>query len=199
MVIIGTGGLAKDIVGSLARDYRRERFYFYNDRTDFTDELFVNRYPVIRSEEELKLHFKENGNLFVSAIANTLLRYKMNEKIKRIGGSLTSLVALKENVSEFGTIGKGVIIQPDVVVSSCVSIEEGSFLNCGTIIGHDVKIGRYCSFGPGVRILGGVEIGEFSYIGTNAVILPGVKIGKKVRIGIGKIIEHDVPDNSKIM
>jgi acetyltransferase-like isoleucine patch superfamily enzyme len=29
--------------------------------------------------------------------------------------------------------------------------------------------------------------------------MPGVKIGSKVRIGIGKIIDKDVPDNSKII
>ena len=30
-------------------------------------------------------------------------------------------------------------------------------------------------------------------------LVPGVKIGKKVRIGIGKIIDTDIPDNSKII
>lgn len=199
MLIVGTGGLAKDIVGSLARDFRLNEFYFYNDKEDFQDELFVGRYKIIRSQEAAKEHFILYENRFVSAIANTLMRYRMNEKFKQAGGALTSLIAMKEHVSEFTNIEKGTIIQPDVVVSSCVSIGEGTFINCGTIIGHDVTIERYCSFGPGVRVLGNVSIGEFTYIGCNAVIMPGVKIGKKVRIGVGKIIDKDVPDNSKIM
>ncbi len=199
MVIIGTGGLAKDIVGSLARDNRHGDFYFYNDRTDNQDELFVNRYPIIRSEEALKVHFNQKNNLFAVAIANPINRFRMTKKVIEWGGKLTTIMALKENVSEFTTIMQGCIIQPDVVVSSCVTIGEGSFLNCGVIIGHDVTIGDYCSFGPGARVLGNASIGAYSYIGCNAVILPGVKIGKKVRIGIGKIIDFDIPDGTKIV
>lgn len=199
MVIIGTGGLAKDIVGSLARDYRHKEFYFFNDRNDNVDELFVNRYPIIRSLDELKNHFKKNENIFVAAIANPINRFRMTNKVIDCGGVLSTLMALKENVSEFSKIESGCIIQPDVVVSSCVTIGEGSFLNCGVIIGHDVSIGKYCSFGPGARVLGNVSIGSFSYIGCNSIILPNVKIGKKVRIGIGKIINYDVPDETKII
>lgn len=198
MVIIGTGGLAKDIVGSLARDHRHKEFYFYNDRSDYKENLFVNRYPVLRSLDELKNHFDTQGNIFISAIANPIQRMRMNDRIREIGGKLTTIMALRENVSEFTTIGAGTIIQPDIVISSEVIVGEGTFFNCGTIIGHDVTIGKYCSFGPGVRVLGSVEIGEFSYIGCNTVITPGVKIGKKVRIGIGQVITEDIPDGAKV-
>jgi sugar O-acyltransferase (sialic acid O-acetyltransferase NeuD family) len=199
MVIIGTGGLAKDLVGSLARDFRHKDFYFYNDRSDCLDELFVNRYPIIKSKVALIEHFTKRENLFVSAIANPVNRLRMTQKAKMWGGVLTTVIALRENVSEFSNISKGCIIQPDVVVSSCVTIGEGAFLNCGVIIGHDVSIGEYCSFGPGARVLGNVSIGSFSYIGCNSVILPGIKIGNKVRIGVGKIIDSDIPDGTKIV
>ncbi|MCB0538757.1 MAG: acetyltransferase [Bacteroidetes bacterium] len=199
MVIIGTGGMAKDIVGSLARDYRHKVFYFYNDRSDYAEKLFVNRYPIIRNIGQLQKHFTQHGYDFVSAIANPLLRMRMNDKIREIGGNLTTVIAMKENVSEFTEIEAGTIIQPDIVISSEVFVGEGCFFNCGTIIGHDVRIGKYTSFGPGVRVLGNAEIGEFSYIGCNAIIAPGVKIGKKVRIGMAKVITEDVPDGSKIV
>jgi sugar O-acyltransferase (sialic acid O-acetyltransferase NeuD family) len=196
MLIIGTGGLAKDIVGSLARDYRHIDFYFYNDKS--TEDFFVGRYKVIHNEDSVRKYFQEVDNRFNTTIANPLIRERMNLKFRQWGGVLTTIMSLNEHVSEFTTISPGCIIQPDVVVSSCVEIGEGTFFNCGSIIGHDVKIGKYVSFGPGVRILGNVEIGNYSYIGCNSIILPGVKIGNKVRIGIGKIIDKDVPDNSKI-
>jgi len=196
MLIIGTGGLAKDMVGSLARDFRHVPFYFYNDKSD--ENLFVNRYKVLHNETEVREYFTKVDNRFNAAIANPLIRERMNAKFRTYGGVLTTVLAMHENVSEFTEIAPGSIIQPDVVISSCVTVGEGCFFNCGTIIGHDVKIGKYVSFGPGVRILGKVEIGDYSYIGCNAIITPGVKIGKKVRIGIGKIITEDVPDNSKI-
>lgn len=198
MVIIGTGGLSKDVVVDVHRMNKHKNIYFYNDRDDYKEDLFLGKFEVIRSIEALEKHFKEKGNFFNTAIANPLLRYKMNKKAMEIGGVLTSVMPFVETVSPFSTIGAGAILMPHLIVSSAVEMGEGVFINAGSIIGHDVKIGQYCSFGPGVRILGNVEIGDFSYIGCNTVIAPGVKIGKKVRIGIGKIIESDVPDNSKI-
>lgn len=197
MLIIGTGGLAKDIVGSLARDYRHLNFYFYNDKS--SEDLFVGRYKILHDEQSVKQCFKENDNRFNAAIANPLIRERMNNKFKQWGGVLTTLMSLQEHVSEFTEIAAGCIIQPDVVISSCVRVGEGTFFNCGTIIGHDAIIGKYVSFGPGARVLGNAEIGDYSYIGCNSIILPGVKIGSKVRIGIGKIIDKDVPDNTKII
>ncbi len=196
MLIVGTGGLSKDLIGSLARDYRHVDFHFYNDKSP--DDLFVNRYKVLHTEEEVRKYFTEVDNRFTTAIGNPLMRERINNRFRSWGGVLTTVMALHEHVSEFVEMGAGSIIQPDVVISSAVTIGEGSFFNCGTIIGHDAKIGKYCSFGPGAKVLGHAEIGDYSYIGTNAVILPGVKIGSKVRIGIGEIIEADVPDNTKV-
>ena len=72
MVIIGTGGLAKDLVGSLARDFRHKNFYFYNDRSDCLDELFVNRYPIIKSKVALIEHFT---NLYADILHSLLAQY----------------------------------------------------------------------------------------------------------------------------
>lgn len=200
MVIIGTGGIAKDMIGSMTRDLRNSMFYFYNDRAEDTETLFFNQFPIIKTKEALISHFKTHENGFVTAIANPLIRHRMNMKITEWGGAMTNVLAKKGCiVSEFATLSNGIIVQPGSIISGNVYLGEGVFVNSGVIIGHDAQIERYVSFGPGVRILGGVSIGEYSYIGCNAIITPGVKIGKKVRIGMGKIIDKDVPDNSKIM
>lgn len=200
MVIIGTGGIAKDMVGSLTRDFRNSFFYFFNDRLEDTDEIFVNKFPIIKTKEGLINHFKTHENGFIVAIANPLIRERMNKKIMDWGGAMVNVIANEDcSVSEFAKLSKGIIIQPGCIISSDVTIGNGVFVNSGVIIGHDANIGAYCSLGPGARILGGVTIGDYSYIGCNAIITPGVKIGSKVRIGIGKIIDKDVPDNSKIM
>lgn len=198
MLIVGTGGLAKDIVASLARDYRHKIFAFYNN-IDYEEKLFVNTYPVLHSEEEVKAYFKNTDNRFNTAIGNPLLRERMNKRMQDLGGVLTTIMTLQDQVSQFSNIAEGCIIQTDVIISSCVEIQEGVFINSSAIVGHDCKIGKYVSIAPGVRILGKVEIGAYSYIGTNAIIMPGVKIGKMVRIGVGKIITEDIPDNSKII
>lgn len=203
MLIIGSGGLAKDFITSFevdARDYAKDLVLFDNTE-DGVDKLF-DYYRVIRSFDELSEHFLANpkNKEFIVCIGNPLMRYRLAQKVIALGGIYTPYVSFKTcAISPHTKFGNGVVIQHGCIVSRDAVLEEGAFLNAGIVLGHDVKIGKYVSMGPGVRVLGGVEIGEFSYIGCNAVITPGVKIGKKVRIGIGKIIDKDVPDNAKVM
>lgn len=197
MLIVGTGGLAKDLVGSLVWDFRHVDFHFYNDISK--ESLFVNKYTVLHNEEQAKEYFKNKDNRFNVAIGNPLMRERVCKRFRALGGILTTIKPYFSRVSEFSKIAEGCIFQPDVIISSCVEIQEGVFINSSAIVGHDCKIGKYVSIAPGVRILGKVEIGAYSYIGTNAIIMPGVRIGKMVRIGVGKIITEDIPDNSKII
>lgn len=201
MLIIGTGGLARDVITSWEIDLsndKNELFLF--DNKNLNTHFLYEKYPIFHSYEQVERLFNSNPDFFV-CIGNPLVRKRITETFESLGGNLVSFISCCVSVvsPETKKIAPGVVIEPATVVSKDVILEKGVFVNAGTIIGHDAIINQYVSIGPGVRILGGAEIGEFSYIGTNAVIMPGVKIGKKVRIGVGKIIEYDVPDNTKII
>lgn len=201
MLIIGTGGLARDVITSweLDENNKNEKLFLF-DNVDLVKKLLYDKYPIFHSYDEVKNHFKSGDTTFFVCIGNPLKRKRITEMFERLGGELVPFVSCNVSiVSPFTTLGKGVVIEPAVVVSKDVTLRKGVFVNAGTIIGHDVVVGEYASIGPGVRLLGNVHVGDFSYIGCNAVIMPGVKIGNKVRIGVGKIIDHDIPDNSKIM
>ncbi|MFT6167744.1 MAG: sugar O-acyltransferase (sialic acid O-acetyltransferase NeuD family) [Vicingaceae bacterium] len=199
MLIIGTGGLAKDIAGNVSRHYDQAQYVFYNDSYDLDEPLFLGRYKVLTSKEQAAEFFQEVDKKFIAAIGNPLMRMRLNKSFKELGGTLESFTFTEPKyISDFTKIGKGSVIQCNVIISSNTSLGEGNFINCGCIIGHDVTIADYVSLGPGVHILGNVSIGEYSYIGTGAIVMPGVKIGKKVKIAPGKIISEDIPDNSKI-
>lgn len=200
MVIIGTGGLAKDIIASMEQDTNGlvSGISFFNN-VDSEDMLF-GFYAVCNSFEKLKEKFDTGDNEFIVCIGNPLMRKRMTDKIENSGGKLIHFVSQKTcAISPLTEVRNGVVIQQGCIVSRNVTLEKGVFVNAGVVIGHDVKINEYVSIGPGVRILGHAEIGEYSYIGTNSIICPNVKIGKKVRIGMGKIIDKDVPDGAKIM
>lgn len=200
MLIIGTGGLAKDIAGNISRHYDQEQYVFYNDKYNLEEPLFLGRYNVLTSKEAAEEFFKTKDKNFITAVGNPLMRMRLNKSFKELGGNLESFTFTEPKyISYFTTIGKGSVIQYNVIISSNTTLGEGNFINCGCIIGHDVTIADYVSLGPGVHVLGNVSIGEYSYIGTGVIIMPGVKIGQKVRIAPGKIISEDIPDNSKIV
>lgn len=200
MLIIGTGGLSRDVITSWELDEANLNVELYLfDNVNIDREFLYEKYKILHTTEQVKMLFK-HSNDFIVCIGNPLKRKRLTELFEQLGGNLVHFVSSRVTiVSPYTRLGKGVVIEPAVGISKDVIIEKGVFINAGTIIGHDVVIHEYVSIGPGVRILGGAEIGEFSYIGCNSVIMPGVKIGKKVRIGIGKIITQDVPDNAKIM
>lgn len=201
MLIIGAGGLTRDVITSWELDESRKNeklFLFDNINTE--QKFLYNKYPIYHTLDELKKHFETIDRKFFVCIGNPLKRKRITEQIEAIGGELTTFVSCKvTTLSPETVLGKGVVIEPGCGISKDVVIEKGVFINAGTILGHDVILHEYVSLGPGVRLLGGAEIGECSYIGCNAVVMPKVKIGKKVRIGVAKVIDRDVPDNSKIM
>jgi sugar O-acyltransferase (sialic acid O-acetyltransferase NeuD family) len=201
MIIIGTGGLAKDVIASMEQDSGNllSSVCFFDNINIEIDKLF-DYYPVYHQFEQLEEIFEKYGNDFIVGIGNPLLRKRIIEKFERLGGQLSFYISQKTcAISPLTKIDSGVFIQQGCIVSRNVILEKGVFVNASAVLGHDVILREYVSIGPGAKILGYAEIGEFSYIGTNAVIMPHVKIGKKVRIGIGKIITEDVPDNAKIM
>ncbi len=202
MLIVGTGGLARDVITSWELDQANsttELYLFDNVNTD--NHLLYDKYKILHTTEQVKALFETGDSDFFVCIGNPLIRKRVTETFEKLGGNLIPFISCCVSIVSPKTkkIAGGVVIEPAVVVSKDVILEKGVFINAGTIIGHDAILREYVSVGPGVRILGKVEIGEYSYIGTNAVIMPHVKIGKKVRIGVGKIITEDVPDNSKIL
>lgn len=198
MLIIGTGGMAREVAGIIEFDHPYNNLFFFNDLDQSVD-LLWDRYIIYHSYEELKIHFQQYGNQFICCIANPLLRQRITEKIEKIGGVAANAISYRSDISHFCKIDKGVVIQPGCVVASDTIISKGVFMNAHAIVGHDSIIEPFVTLGPGSKVLGNVTVGEHSYIGTNSVIMPGVKIGKKVRIGVGKIITNDVVDNSKVL
>lgn len=201
MLIVGTGGLARDVITFWEVDPAKEnQELFLFDNINVDKHLLYEKYPILHTYEQVRELFKTGDKKYFVCIGNPLKRKRITEQFEQLGGQLSPFVACGALMgSSLIKLNGGVVIQPAVVISKDVVIEKGVFINAGTIIGHDVVIKEYASLGPGVRVLGHAEIGELSYIGCNAVIMPGVKIGKKVRIGVGKIIDKDIPDNTKIM
>lgn len=202
MLIIGTGGLARDVITSWELDKANTSIELYLfDNVNINNQFLYDKYKILHTEEEVKALFETGDTDFFVCIGNPLVRKRVTETFEKLGGNLVPFISCCVAIvsPETKKIDGGVVIEPAVVISKDVILEKGVFINAGTIIGHDAILREYVSIGPGVRILGRVEIGEYSYIGTNAVIMPNVKIGKKVRIGVGKIITEDVPDNSKIL
>ena len=101
-----------------------------------------------------------------------------------------------------------VVIGNDVEVGANSTIDRGALgdttIGDGTKIdnqiqiGHNCRIGRYCTFSGRVGISGSVEIGDFVQVGGGVGVADHIKIGAKARLAAGAGVIQDVPPGATV-
>ena len=195
MLIAGAGGHAKDII-AISKASLESEFIFFDDITYPPKKKFLDTFDVINSIAEAREHFKINSE-FIIAIGGSKSRKIIFDKLNDAGGKVSSFICNNSTIgSKDVSLGSGLNIMSNVLISNSVVIGFGSLINFGASIHHDVQVGNFCEISPGVRILGNVSVGDFTSVGANTTILPGVNIGKNVTIGAGSVVTKNIPDNS---
>lgn len=200
MLVIGAGGLAKDIIYVTTELGMSDSIVFYDDVSDLNS-LDINRkFRVLRTKEEAESYFRHEDDRFILGIGKPALRKSMCERFRSMGGILTTLSSPTASVGSYMTdIDAGTIILPLSIISNASSVGEGCLIHHRAVISHDCTVGDFCELSPGATLLGHVTIGELTHIGANATIIPGIRIGSRCRIGAGSVVNHDVPDSKVVV
>ena len=125
-----------------------------------------------------------------------------------IGQKGFGFIPLKNKNLKFPHIGK-VIINDDVEIASCCTIDRGSiddtiignntYIDNQVHIAHNVQIGSNCMIAGQVGFAGSSKIGNNVSIGGQAGISGHLKIGNNVKIGGGSGVVKDIEDNQIVM
>ena len=99
-------------------------------------------------------------------------------------------------IGENVQLGQGVVICAGALLTTDIEIDAFSHINIGTSIGHDARIGTYCTLSPGVRLSGGVTLADEVELGSGAVLIPGVQVGPRCVIGAGAVVLNDIAADS---
>lgn len=199
ILIIGAKGHAKEILDVLEKNGTNDELFFYDDVSENIEAYLYNKYQIIRGIDELN-DAKFFDKKFALGIGNPNNREKLANKFKDLGWQLTSIISNKiilgnHNVS----LGIGINLMHNVFISSGVFIGEGTLINTGAMIHHDVKIGNYCEISPKVCLTGNVAVGNKTFIGVGTNVIPKIRIGNNCIVGAGSIVTKDIPDNSLAM
>jgi sugar O-acyltransferase (sialic acid O-acetyltransferase NeuD family) len=198
MLIIGAKGHAKEVLEVLHQAKEIVNVVFYDDvSTDLPETLYGHR--ILRSLEAAKNYFVTEDNRFVIGIGNPVCRYQMAQKMKQLGGILTSCKSPFAHVGHYqNTLKTGIHLMTGAIITNDCRIGEGALINLNVTIGHDSVIGNYVELCPSVNISGNCTIGDYTFVGTGAIILPKVTIGQNVVVAAGAVVTKDVPDNCMV-
>jgi len=201
MLIIGAKGFAKELLEAICQTGADDAgVAFYDDVSSDLPDLLFGQYSIIKNTEAAEKYLKNGDGKFALGVGNPILRYKLAEKFKSLGGELASVISPFARIGRWENfIGAGSCVLTNAVIESNNKIGAGNLIHVNALVSHDVTTGKFCEISPSVNLLGGARIGDFCSIGAGAQILPRVKIGKNVTVGAGAVVTKDVPDNSLVV
>lgn len=169
--IIGTGGLAKEIIGCIIN----EKPPRYKIEGCWSDEGFNNSAysHLYRGTDEDFEKTVSEGDFVLIAIANPDVRKRIVEKFSHLPIIFESYIHPSCEVSPFAFIGEGSVLCPGSMVLGDAKIGSFVFLNTEAVVGHDSSVGSYSCLFPKVEVCGDCTIGESSVLGINSIVLPG--------------------------
>lgn len=194
LVIIGAGGFAREVawlVEEINKNTPQWNMAGYIDEDEEKWEQVLNGYPVLGSFaalEKLPLN-----TLAICAVGSPADKLRLVKKAKVLGRKFATLIHPAISLSSTVTVGEGVIICTDCILTINISIGDHVAINPGCGIGHDAVLQSYSTLMWHVNVAGKAVVGEGCTLGTKTTVLQGVSIGKWCTVGAGAVVTKEIP------
>jgi acetyltransferase EpsM len=193
-VIIGAGGLGRELLGWIAggSEETRKRFEvdaFISEADDAG--TMCHGVPVIHPDG-----WKGPPPRFIIAFAEPSEKKRIALALAARGWEAEIFIHESAVVGLGTKIGAGTAIFPLCRISSDCEIGEHVLVNGGSGVGHDAVVGSYSSLLGAVSVNGNVKAGEGVLFGAGSMVYPGKKVGNWAKIGLGSVILRNVADNA---
>lgn len=158
----------------------------YTDKSPL--EGFPSDFQIVGEWENFT--FREN-DLCIISLADCYWKEKVFMHLKNKVKFFT-FISPDAIIGKYNEIGEGSVICPRSLLSTNVKLGKCVTINCGTQIGHDVKVGDFSSLMSQIEIGGGAEILNKAFIGSGASILPKIRIETEGIVGAGSVVIKNV-------
>lgn len=186
IIILGGGGHAKVLVGTILRLPDYEIIGFLDDDEQKTELLGIQRVgSLFPAQKELETKLLVLG---LGHIGNSTVRKKVIAAYENAGYTFETVIAPSAIISSGAYIGKGVFIADGVVVQPDVKIGDYAIINTQASIDHDCVIGDNVHVAPGTTLSGAVTVGDNTLLGTGSSVMQEIEITNDCIIGAGAVV-----------
>lgn len=186
IVIIGASGHGK-VVADIARLNGYENIVFLDDANPSG---FCSGYPVIGGSDCID---SVDGEFFV-AIGNAQVRERIHTQLIESGKTVPILIHPNAVIGSKVSIGEGSVIMAGAVVNPETVIGKGCIINTCSSVDHDNKLGDFVHVAVGAHLCGAVCIGDKTWIGAGATISNNVSICSNCLIGAGAVVVKNIEE-----
>lgn len=146
--------------------------------------------PIISSVEAYQ---PTKNDVFICAIGDPFYKKKYIAQIQEKGGEFISLIHPTTIMHENVTLGQGVIIQPNCLISDHVELGDFVTVQSYSTLGHDTVIKAYGHMSAYTFTGGGAILEEGVLTGTRSTILPRIKVDQYAMVGACSFATKNVP------
>lgn len=196
IIIIGIGGMGREILFQLEEYNRHEKKYNVLGFVDDNEKIgtIINSKPVLGDTSWLS-EYKSNVGVIIG-IGHSDVRKMIYQKISQNNNLYFPVVTAwgiicPENIK----IGQGSVVCFNVIITVNNKIGEFALISNNSTVAHDANLGDFVTLYPCVNISGNVNIGDCCEIGVGSKIIQGLNIGKNTIIGAGSVVVKDIPED----
>ena len=189
IALVGTSGLARELLGYLEDDPRYRVVCALDDNPD----AVLPGYEVVSPSD-----WDDRCGKAIFSVGYPEYKRDVLARYMQLGFEWQTYVHPKALVSKQARIGHGCIIGPFAVIAGNAMIGNFVFLNVYAAVGHDAVIGDFSSLMPYACVEGYACLGQETLAATGAKVLPQTQVGDRSRISAGAVVMRDMPSDMLI-
>ena len=201
IIIFGTGGNCIDILDAIIEINRHSETYEVLGFLDDNSELWGKDIFGATVLGSLNSAGDYDEAFFVNGIGSPNNFWKKKEIIDTANIPIERFESIyhpSASVSNFATVGRGVVLLKNVSISSDLTIGNHVMVLPNSVINHDDCIDDYVSIASSVSIAGNVHLENHCYIGGGSSILGNLTVHQNALVGMGSVVIRDVETNTVV-